>query len=232
PVLTSVSVFEPHLTVDTRGGEVKVAMLEALQSGESSGSSGMGLPPFAIEDGRLTVLTDAGPVTGTVSSSGALQREITSSITLEPAQLEMDGHQLDLRSAQADLIIAEGRISGQVEIDLRTAELETVSFADVVLEANITPANDHEYEANWQMRAERLSRPGQSARGIQSDGLVRLTFTGGEVSTQNLLLDAVDATLSLNSFNAGSLNGGQIVAQLRLDAEGERLVGEIAGTSQ
>ena len=232
PVLTSVSIFEPHLTVDTRGGEIKVAMLEALQSGESSGSSGMELPPFAIENGRLTVLTDAGPVTGTVSSSGALQREITSNITLEPAQLVMDGHQLDLRSAHADLIIAEGRISGQVEIDLRTAELETVSFADVMLEANITPANDHEYEANWQMRAEHLSGPGQSARGIQSDGLVRLTFTGGEVSTENLLLDAVDATLSMSSFNAGSLNGGQVAAQLRLDAEGERLVGEIAGTSQ
>ncbi len=232
PILTSVNVSEPHLTIDTRGGEVKVDILEALQSDESSGGSELELPPFAIENGRITVLTDAGPVAGTLSSTGALQREVTSHISLEPARLSMDGHDLDLRSARADLVLAEGRVTGQVELDLRTAELETVSFADVVLEANITPASDHEYEASWQMRAERLARPDQAARGIRSDGVARLTFAGGEVSADNILLDAIDATLTLDGFNVGNLNGGQVAAQLRLSAEGDRLVGEIAGTSE
>ncbi|MAI90498.1 MAG: hypothetical protein CBB65_08675 [Hyphomonadaceae bacterium TMED5] len=232
PEITYIRADRPALTIDARGGEVRVSLLEALEADDSASSSdsssGMEIPPFALVDGHVRVLTDAGPVNGVVSSSGSLQREIRTSIALQPASLELDDNSLELTAGQADLVLAQGRISGNIEVDLDRAALETLDISDVSLNATITPRSDNAYEASWVFAADRLVSPSQSVTGFDTRGDVSFELDGGEISIDALIMNAVQASLQFVTLRSGNISASDGEVQFTLDTLDDDLQGEFS----
>ena len=121
PELKSVSAKRPKLVIDTRQQQVRIDILDSFQSGKEGSGNSTTLPPFSIEDGQFTILTDAGPVRGQVTTSGSLDREIQSRIVLEPAELSMNGHELVLQEGTASFVLAQSRVSGDARLKLKSA---------------------------------------------------------------------------------------------------------------
>ncbi len=226
PRLTFVQAEAPELVVDVRGGQVSVDILQAFQSGASGGEPPT-LPPFAISDGHLKILTDAGMVSGVVDSSGTVGREVQSSLVLEPADLQMDGNRLVLEGGQAQFVLSNSDISGKMELALSEAMLQGFAAADIQLSATIEPQGDAEYVANWDIRASRLEHQKLSGADISSQGQLQLRFDG-DPSVEAARIQSAETALEAAWL---SLSGSRITSPtgtLVLDARETGLAGPLA----
>ncbi|GEM_PF-4441937 len=211
PQISFVRADTPSLTVDARNGGVRIGLLEQLQTG-SSGDGGGEIPPFSITDGKLIILTDAGRVKGVVSSSGSIQREIQSQIVLEPANLQLEGYELDLAAANAQIVLADGRMSGDATLDVTRAELENLTIDALGLELKLEPVSDQDYKLNWSFGATQFELGDFRLSAADSLGDVTLRTDPDRLSVDTTEILSIEGTL-----NAGALrNGGQSLTDPKL----------------
>lgn len=226
PQIRFVEVDRPNITIDTTGGAVRIPVLDQLQSG-ASGGGGFEMPSFAVMDGQVTVLTDAGPVNGTVSSSGSLQREIRSSMQLEPTELTLDDYRLSLQAARADLLIADGRVSGQAELRIREAGFETSAARDIQLNADLQHGGDNQYTTDWLLSAGEAQVDTASVADLTSEGTIHFTLENGEISADAIRIDSVIGTAIAGLIRYGRVELSSVGVTTELEADDTTLIGPL-----
>lgn len=226
PEIRFVEVDRPRVTIDTTGGAVRIPVLDQLQSG-SSGGGGFEMPSFAVMDGQVTVLTDAGPVNGTVSSSGSIQREIRSSMQLDPTELVLDDYRLSLQAARADLLIADGRVSGQAEMRLSEAGFETSAARDIRLNADLQHGGDNQYTTDWIISAGEAQVDTASVSDLTSEGTIHFTLENGEISADAVRIDSIMATALAGLVRFGDMEVSTLGLTAELEADESALTGPI-----
>ncbi|MAP96589.1 MAG: hypothetical protein CMK07_16760 [Ponticaulis sp.] len=229
PTVTFISVDKPALTIDATDGRVRIGVLDNFQSGESGGT--VNVPPFRVTSGEVVILTDAGPVRGTVNSSGALQREIQSSFVLEPTVLTLDDYELQLEEASADLILAEGRVSGSAEIRLPRASLEMVEVNDLSLQLDIQPGSDQHYDLKWTAAASGLGIETIFATGLASDGRLSLNVDSETLSSESIRLTGIEGVMTSATLDYPGVGLTGLSATISLEEDDEGLVGPVGLSS-
>ena len=175
PVVTSVEANAPSVEIDARDGKVTIGALKPFLSEGGNGLSGMpDVPPFLIRDGKVSILTDAGRVKGVVNSSGSLQRELQTQFRLQPANLKLGEQILQLRSAEADLVIAQDRVHGSWNVSLGEVRLKRVSGQELALSGTIETPADHTYRAEWAAAAGHISLDEGDVSDLQWNGIAEI----------------------------------------------------------
>lgn len=222
PELSFVQADQVSLTVDARNGQVSVGLLEQLQSEPSAGDGGFEIPPFSISHGNLIILTDAGPVQGRVNSSGSIQREVQSSIELEPVSLQMDGYELDLAAANGSFVLAEGRISGEAALDVTRAKLEKLQIGALGLDITLAPSNDEEYVLDWAFSADQFEFEQLVLAEANSRGEITLLADAAALGVDTTEIMSVNGELKAHQFSrpGQSLTDPKITISLEPQTDG------------
>ena len=229
PEIRFVRAVKPQLTVDARNGAVKVNILERLnQAGNSSGSS-FEVPPFTITDGALIVLTDAGPLRGTVTSSGSIRREVQSRFSLEPAQLVLDAYSLNLEQATGEFVYAEGRLTGDARLNVSGADLEGMSLNALGIEIGLKPAPGPTYELNWTAKVDSVSTDVLEAVSARSEGKMNVEVPDGPVSLETLWITNLEGGLTASQARFAQISAQDASLSVALEQSSEGLKGTVGG---
>lgn len=226
PLLTSVTATRPEVTVDARNGELHVALLEAFQT-EGGDGGDINLPPFSITDGRVTILTDAGPVQGVVNTAGAFNREVRSSLKLMPAELSLEDHRLSLQGGEAELVLTSTRVSGEFSLQLSHADLQGFEAEDIVLLASIEPIDDQNYRAEWQVSSATVVHDLLNASGLESRGYAQLRF-GGKPGVETAEIISGAAELQADTISTGGASMDAAALTIDLSSKGDGLSGPLS----
>lgn len=227
PELKSVSAKRPKLVIDTRQQHVRIDILDSFQSGKEGSGSSMALPPFSIEDGQFTILTDAGPVRGQVTTAGSLDREIQSRIVLEPAELSMNGHELVLQEGTASFVLAQSRVSGDARLKLKSAVLEGVKARDINVLLQVEPGDDNHYAFNWDIDADDLQQENIQLSDFSTKGVAALTWPG-EFAVENVKVMSVTGELQSQTFVSEQAALKDLEVLLDLQAGSTGLTGPVS----
>lgn len=228
PVVTSVKADHPELVVDTRGGKVRVPILEKFQGGPSDEESSFEVPPFAINDGELTVLTDAGSLYGRVSVSGSLQREVHSHLVLQPAKLVLEDSRIDLKAAEVRFILANGQITGHAVFELTDMSSGDAAAQNLKLTADITPTKTDTHDLNWAVEVASAAYQDARLQGLSAEGLASFALSGDDISLDAVRLKGLDAQLRTDGFRYGRIQMREARASLELKAENDGLRGPVS----
>lgn len=228
PSLTSVHVDRVDITVDARDGQLRVPLLEKFQGSSSDSGSSFELPPFAITDGELTVLTDAGPLKGTLSTSGSVQREVQGKLVIHPAKLELNGNRIDLQAADASFVVNGRQISGHAVFHL--AELETADArADsIMLQGDLDNTGKDEYALSWTVTAASGAYHDVDITEASTSGNMSLSMKGEEISLDAVRLNAVDSEMKFDQLNYGGMRFSGAQASIELSPETDGLSGPVS----
>lgn len=227
PLVTSVKAVRPEAVVDTRGGEIGVDVFDAFLEQSREESSDGALPPFVIEDGRLTILTDAGPVEGVANTSGAINREVQTSFQLLPADLSLDGHALRLKGGEAHFVLASSKVTGELTLELVEADLQGFQAENIKIDAVLNPQSDDLYVAEWRVSSDQLQHAVIAAEALKGQGILNVRFNGAPSLT------AAEITKSTAEINANELMlSGTVLknaaVSLDLNAQGDGLKGPVS----
>jgi hypothetical protein len=192
PKLTGITVDKPVVrgTLDEKG--MRFFGLEDL-GGQSDGAGELNLPSIEITDGRIFFATEAGELSATVAMHGTFPNKGTLDIKLDPAALKGAESEFNWSEGAISLVADMGRISGNANIVLERAAVNTISITDAVFAARIDAADVGEgpMTLNW---------TGSVADGVFPGGHLSAVRTTGEASFTELpTLSAKDAMAALTA---------------------------------
>ena len=230
PQISFVRAVGPDLTVDARNGKVRVNLLEGFQDPGSSSDSDISIPPFAITDGQITVLTDAGPLKGQIASSGSLDRELVSRFSLEPASLMVNDYSLNLTTAEGEFVVSDGRLSGDAIVDLETAQLEALGLEAFHLDLQIEPEAEGRYKLTWTSSAEEIRTPELESQNLTSEGVLAFSVDQEQLSLGTILIESLEGNIFASELSASGFSTSDLSVTTSLtEADSRGLHGTIAG---
>ncbi|WP_340693109.1 YdbH domain-containing protein [Hyphomonas sp.] len=227
PKLTGITVDRPVVrgTLDETG--MRFYGLEKL-AGQSDGAGKVTLPAIEITDGRIFFATEAGELSATVAMHGTFPKKGTLDLVLDPAALKGAESEFNWSEGAISLVADMGRISGDANIVLERADLNTVSITDAVFTAKIDAADigDGPMTLNW---------TGSVVEGVIPGGHLSAVRTSGEASFTELpSLSATDALAALTAatfkLESGDvLRDGYGASTLSLEGDLKGDAGNIGG---
>ncbi|MFT5931796.1 MAG: hypothetical protein ACI93G_000877, partial [Hyphomonas sp.] len=178
PKLAGITVDKPVVrgTLDEKG--MRFYGLEKLV-GQSDGAGELNLPAIEITDGRIFFSTEAGELSATVEMHGTFPQKGTLDLVLDPASLKGAESEFNWSAGGISLVAERGRISGDANVVLERAVVNTVSITDAVFAAKIDAADvgNGPMTLNW---------TGSVADGVFPGGHLSAVRTSGKASFTEL----------------------------------------------
>ena len=188
PSVADVEISSPVLrgTLDERG--LRFYGLESLASG---GGGSTALPSVVISDGRVLLATSAGEIGASLELEGIFPDAGVLTLGLDPVMLDESGGAIALNEGTVEIVAENGRLEGEVLLDLQQADIRGVTIDRARLSALLdTPQNgEGDTQLVWNASLADGAWQKQTVKGAVFNG--RAVLSGLPDMTPDTMLAAI-----------------------------------------
>ncbi len=242
PAVSTVAIDAPVLWARQDGSRISLDGLERLVP---KGGGGGAMPQIDLTNGRLILSTPAGDLSAAVTASGIFPEAGQLDISIVPAALRGPQGVIDLKAGTARLTASEGRLTGNVLLEVNSATSGDISLSAATLRADLPPATGGPAETRieWAAALQSAAIDGAELTGVNATGSAEFGRLGGGAIDDFLRaltqarVEAVLEGLKSSAYGSGPAQlqaeltaaGGQITGPVRIDSAAFSAPGLTAG---